>query len=753
MVRQGRLFTSLWSVFTLLLVLVCHSAKAEIYSSPLLREAEGLVDIIPQQSKDLTKNFLSQRRLTSETNMNMVNRDGSADTRSPNSSVEALKILAQAEFNLGNYHASNQYLNEAIELTQQYTLPFLNIDVRILQTHLTWQADGDTQKAKNTLEGLRQDYLAIRNSEQFAKGINYKLTMFEAEIASAENNLERAQALYDAIKPYIDRSNNPRIFIEFHTTVGKHYLEHRLYNRSLSSLLMAYWKAIEENSSAQLAIVNTYLANLFYERKVLDKALDHLSQAADFYGSYQASPKLINLLKMMGDVYFQQGRYNLALVHYFNVLDQERNGSNVENVIDIRLSLAATYLQLYNYSLSEQYLKRAQELLRYTDIPAMKGRSLLLQAGLAYHQAENDQVVEYAEQALDIAVQTEDLELEANAHLLLQMGFERQKNFDFALLHLKHYNRINNILQESLNLINEEAFRQQKEFVEKTLHLEGQQQELVEINHELVTYRRVTMGLIVTFMLLLIWFSRRGVVLQRQKQQLTIVNKELFSHTRSGLSNLRMLNKNLPMNQKGLMEWNVGELINEPLSDRLHFVLIDVPFLRNLYLQHGYKAGLELEQAFGAYMNNRVEAPARIYHYSDANLLYIEPKSEQELTPEDLFNKVQTWINEFEVDKTLNRTVRVGIADYPFLPRAYTAVDDKELLDILLMSASFARNISMKEQSSQWVYFKAIDNAPAASMGRGNVRAACKMAINQGLIKVHSSCKNEDNIKKLLKAN
>ncbi|MGR5542122.1 tetratricopeptide repeat protein, partial [Vibrio campbellii] len=108
-------------VFTLLLVLVCHSAKAEIYSSPLLREAEGLVDIIPQQSKDLTKNFLSQRRLTSETNMNMVNRDGSADTRSPNSSVEALKILAQAEFNLGNYHASNQYLNEAIELTQQYT--------------------------------------------------------------------------------------------------------------------------------------------------------------------------------------------------------------------------------------------------------------------------------------------------------------------------------------------------------------------------------------------------------------------------------------------------------------------------------------------------------------------------------------------------------------------------------------------------------------------------------------------------------
>ncbi|GAL11403.1 hypothetical protein JCM19233_2389 [Vibrio astriarenae] len=52
----------------------------------------------------MTKNFLSQRRLKAETNMNMVNRDGNADTRSPTSSVEALKILAQAEYNLGNYH-------------------------------------------------------------------------------------------------------------------------------------------------------------------------------------------------------------------------------------------------------------------------------------------------------------------------------------------------------------------------------------------------------------------------------------------------------------------------------------------------------------------------------------------------------------------------------------------------------------------------------------------------------------------------
>ncbi|ERB63232.1 hypothetical protein N779_21775 [Vibrio coralliilyticus OCN008] len=93
----------------------------------------------------------------------------------------------------------------------------------------------------------------------------------------------------------------------------------------------------------------------------------------------------------------------------------------------------------------------------------------------------------------------------------------------------------------------------------------------------------------------------------------------------------------------------------------------------------------------------------------------------------------------------------MGMADYPFLPRAYTAINDKELLDILLMSTSAARTLSMKEHSSQWVYLKAIENAPAASLATGNIRKACKHSISQGLIKVHSSYKNEESIKKLLK--
>ena len=175
-----------------------------------------------------------------------------------------------------------------------------------------------------------------------------------------------------------------------------------------------------------------------------------------------------------------------------------------------------------------------------------------------------------------------------------------------------------------------------------------------------------------------------------------------------------MLNANLPSSlqrtQRNFEQWQVGELINEPLSDRLRFVMIDVPFLRNMYLQNGYKAGLELERAFGEFVRNKIDHPARIYHFSDANLLYIEP-SIKPRTAESLFEEIQSWVSEFEPDRKINRIVRVGMANYPFLPRAYTAINDKELLDILLVSTHMARDISMQENKSHWVYLKAIDNA------------------------------------------
>ncbi|MGD8109535.1 tetratricopeptide repeat protein [Vibrio sp. TRT 17S01] len=749
-----------WELWLCLLfgLLSTSTTAADIYSSQMLTEADNLVEIVPNQAKLLTTTYLTQRRLSArgEKSPSSISRDETdSRLRTPGSTIDALKILAQAEFNLGNTRNALLRIQEAEQLTQKYQLPYLSLDVQLLKIRLRWLNDHDAFKANVAIDELEQAYQNIRNPEQLAKGLRYDLTMFKAEVASRDGDLALANQLYSSLKSYLTQSNSATRLIDYHTQVGKHYLINKRYNRALFELLIAYWKAIEENASRELAKVNQLLGQLFYERRVLDKANDHLSQAADFYDNYEHSPVLPTILKMMGDTYYHQGKFNLALVHYFNAIDHERIQQNLESVIELRLALAATYLQLVNYPLAEQYLVRAQDLLEFTDIPSLKSQALLLESGLAYHQKKPELVTDKARQALAIAQQVDDISKQKDAYQLLYLGYELSGKYDRSLTYLKKFNALTNIEKRQLDLISEDAFRQQKEFVEQTLHLVGQKEQLAQTQSEFQKFQQISFALFLFCAVLFMWVLRRGHVMRVQKDEIAILNEDLFTHSRSGLRNLRMLNAKLPasleQSSHKFEKWHVGELIHEPLNDRLRFVMIDVPFLRNMYLQFGYAEGLKLEKAFGDYLNERVEAPARIYHFSDANLLYVEPNADGNTDPEVICNKIQHWILEFAPKRSLNRIVRIGMADYPFLPRAYTAINDKELVDILLMSTGAARTLSMKEHSSQWVYLKAIENAPAASLATGNIRKACKHSINQGLIKVHSSYKNEESIKKLLK--
>ncbi|PMJ88452.1 hypothetical protein [Vibrio sp. 10N.261.55.A7] len=752
------LFMRWMRAFCFIVCLFSISANATVYSSATLNEASSSLDIVPAQAKALTLNYLSQRKLITDPSENpsAMNRDENDSTlRTPASTIDALTILAQAEYKLGNTTAAFTHLNEASQLAEKYRLHYLSLSVKLQHTELVWLQSRQSDKANKAIEDIQLRYTDIKHADQFARVIYYRIFMLKAKIASYDGKIDLANQYFEKVKPYVDSLKSKSTYINYHISVGEHFLNHKLYNHALSMLLISYWQAIEDNSSAQLAAVNRLLARLFYERKVFDIALRHLSQAADFYDNYQSSTVLADVLKQMGDIYFQQSKYNLALVHYFNVIDHERKVNKIENVIDIRLSLAATYLQLFNFSLAEQYLNRAENLLEYASIPTLKAEALLLNAGLAYHKLEPKLVYAYANEALELGVELKDIAIQSEAYQMLYLGHEQSGELDKSLENLKQYNSLSRIQQQSLNLINEEAFRQQKEFVEQTLHLAGQQEELIEINNKFVESRRISWALFTIGVLIFIVLLRRGYVIQKLTMDNKSLSDALSTHSRSTLPNLRMLNDSLPtalaQTSQQLEQWQFGELIYEPLNDRLKFVLIDIPFLRNMYLQNGYEDGLKLEESFGRFLKTKIAPPARIYHFSDANLLYIEPQNKDNTDPEYIFNKVQGWLQEFESEQSLTQIVRIGIADYPFLPRAYTAINDKELIDLLLMSTSVARTLSMKEHSSQWVYLKAIDNAPAASLATGNIRKACKHAINQGLIKVHSSYKNEDSIKKLLK--
>ena len=345
------------------------------FTSPLLVEADKLVNIEPQKASDIASDYLDNRKFIEQTDdrpSNLSRDDTDQRVRTPLSSVNALTILAQAQFNLGHVKNALERLDEAEAMTKQYRLLFLELDIRILKTRLTWLKDGAGATALDALKSIESELEGIRKGQSIANRTSYRIKKLQGEIASAENEFELANHMYQKAGVYIPSDSVSKLSIDYHTAYGTHFLRYRRYNEALSELLLAYWAAIELNSGDQLANINQLLAQLFMQRQVLDKALEHLSQAADFYDSYPDSPVLVDVLKLMGDIYFLQGKYNLALVHYFNVVDHRSFDRNIEKVIDIRISLASTYLQLYNYPLAEQYLTRAQSLLSLSDYPALK---------------------------------------------------------------------------------------------------------------------------------------------------------------------------------------------------------------------------------------------------------------------------------------------------------------------------------------------------------------------------------------------
>ncbi len=751
----------LFRLFGLCCLLFALPLHATILSSALLSEAQQLAEIDPSQARQAATNYLLQRELIERSESDgpsaMSREETDRNIRTPSSSIEAYKIIARANYALGDVSAAIKGLNEALELSQEYQLPYANLDIRLIRNEMIWTGNKNYAAAEEVLNEIEQNLNQNNTVLQRADHLRYRLVMQRALLESYRGDSAGAERLYTQAKEMLKNSHSDSAMVDYYTTVGEFYLNDKRYNLALSELLYGYWQSIESDSGTRLAKVNRLLARLFQERRVYDKAMEYLSQAADFYDSYPNSPVLADVLEQMGDIYFYQGKYNLALVHYFNVLDHESTSKSISRMIKIRLSLAATYLQLFNYALAEQYLDSATELLGYADIPALKARAALLHSGLAYHQSDSKSVIKHATQALnfiEISPGSNNF-IKQQSYRFLGLGYEQAGEYQLSLQANKQYARLVKLEQVQLNQISEDAFRQQKEFAEQTIHNAGLTERLAQVETEHRKFQKISFVLFITVLVMFLFIMRRGMIIQRQASQMKILRNDLFTHSRSRLNNLRMLNvklsRSLQKSSDTFEQWQLGELIHEPLNDRLRFVMIDLPFLRSMYVLNGYQAGLDLERAFGEFLAEKIKAPARLYHFSDANLLYIEPNADRDSSAEMMFSKFQTWIDEFAAQHDINRTIRMGISDYPFLPRAYTAINDSELLDLLLLATHVAREISLKDKQSHWVFLKAIDNAPAASFATGDIRKACRHAINQGLIKIHSSCKNEDDIKKILK--
>ncbi len=564
----------LFRLIGFLCLLLAQPLHATILSSALLNEAQQLAEIDPVQAKQAAKNYLLQRELTERQDngspSSMSREETDRSIRTPSSTIEAHKIIAQADYTMGNIRSAINNLDEAERLANEYQLPYMNLDVQLMRNQMIWMYDKNYAAAEENLDQIEKQIEDANPVLQRTDSVHYRLVMQRALLAANSGDSVNADRLYAQAKTMLKDNRSDLILIDYHTAVGEFYLNDKKYNLALSELLYGYWQSIESDSGARLAKVNRLLARLFQERRVYDKAIEYLSQAADFYDSYPSSPILADVLEQMGDIYFYQGKFNLALVHYFNVLDHDSTSKNINRIIKIRLSLAATYLQLYNYALAEQYLDRSMDLLAYADLPQLEAKAALLQSGLAYHQNESRNVINNAKKALDLIEKAPDDTgfIKQQSYRLLGLGYEQAGEYQLSLQAYKKYTSLVRLEQKQLNQISEDAFRQQKEFAEQSIHYVGQADKLAQVEMEHRKFQKISFALFITVLVMFLFIMRRGVIMQRQTSQIDKLRNDLFTHSRSRLRNLRMLNvklsRSLKKSSDTFEQWQMGELIHEP---------------------------------------------------------------------------------------------------------------------------------------------------------------------------------------------
>ncbi|WP_413284987.1 tetratricopeptide repeat protein [Vibrio sp. MA40-2] len=701
----------------------------------------------------IAQQYLENRVLTAQGDPSLQSHSSRDDTdvtlRTPNSSINALQVIAKAKYILADYRGALSHVDQAIALASSYHLPHQKISIQLLKIEFLWRLTHEKNKIYSLLSDV-EEQLEEKENTILATQLKYRLLMFKAEMAAFEQNDSQVQNYFDQALNYLNMYDQVELFINYQLTLGKYYLANKNFNQALYQLLSGYWSAIEKDKPALLAKINRVMADLFINKSVLDKALEHLSQAADFYDNYENSSILDSILKKMADIYYAQGKYNLALVHYFNILDSENINRDIKSVIKLRLDLSKTYLQLYNYSLAEQYLQRANTLLNYAKLDNLQAESYLLSSELEFLKSNLEKSMSLANEALLIGQKTNDHDIQLQAYLLLTKTNENSKNYAAAYNYGKKYNELITNKQKSLLTISENDFKEQKLFIEQSLHYKNQTKLLALSNEEQIRARYTTVILFVLSLLIFALFVRRGVINKKMRNQLSELYNDHYTHPRSGLRNFRLLNVKLPssleQSSANFEQWKSGDLIKEPLHDKLRFIMVDLSCVRTTYLQKGYNAGLQLEAEFGDFIKAKLQSPVRLYHFSDGMFLYVEPNTNPNKTSSELFEQINQWIIEFKPDMKLDRTIKAGIADYPFLPKAYTAINDKELIDILLMASNLARLQHQQYGGNQWVSLRAIENAPAASFASGDIRSACLVAIEKGLIKIDSSTKIEENI-------
>lgn len=707
-----------------------------------LQQAQSLVQTDPARCVQITSAFLTR---AANNPQQIISNRQEFGYREPilnystiAQSVGAYLLKGECLLQLGQYQATQQALDKAMDLADKENLPELKAHGLYLKIR-SQLLKPDHQSSSRPLLSELEEQLTAPNLKQSQLQIYSRLLHTSYDIDNQQ--LEDAKVHLAEARNWAAKAGYPLASAWVSAISGDLYRALQQPQLALGEYIDAQQQARNLNDPLFLGLLSNQIVKLYQQEQEPQKALQYANEAANYFHSIGNPSLLCDSLIVLARLNRDQGDLNLALVYFFNALDLIDEGSNRPQSSLLKYEIGKTYLQSGNLSLASNYLNAARQSHELNDAKEPLIDTLLLLGELYLKKQEAAIAILQLENARALADQIGDTRRQYEVFRLLSLAYEQKGFLRQALDSYKRFHRLGEEVRQQEIAQEQAAIRDNYVHVERVQHIKELEQQLSQSQHQQERYlwSSITTSLLLALFIYLfftLWLKLRTARLQAKR-----TGEALLIEPRSGLANWQRLMNRWPreMAKRQLKSerWYLSEEPTSEFDDKLHYLLFRVPFLLNVREQHGYQASSEIEQAFGAYIETLTPQDGRIYDLREGHLLYVVPQRHV-ANLHQLAGDLLIAIAAFPCNYPIDRRVSLGIVSHPFLPKAATALDHHGLFDLCYLALSGAIQLSEKHQQNVWLELAAIDCQQAAFFN-GDVWQCALMAIDKGLVKVNSS--------------
>ncbi len=268
------------------------------------------------------------------------------------------------------------------------------------------------------------------NSEDFNQGY----ALFEKGVSSYNNgDFELAIDQFNQAEDIFSTLSG-NLNLTAYTSLWRGLANYYLLNYDIAKVdfLLAIDEAIKKNYHDIIVSAYTYLAHSFYSIDNWSEAYDYYQKAFLHARRYKQLVYLPGIYEGLGNIELGWGRYDTALQNYNLSLEYAEQQQAEENIVKILISIGGVHHARNDFNAAiEQY----EELLLRANISLSPFYCTLLNSiGMAYFGlGNNDQALVYYQQAMDIAIQQDNIIEIIRINIHMGGVYFRQNKFKKAL--------------------------------------------------------------------------------------------------------------------------------------------------------------------------------------------------------------------------------------------------------------------------------------------------------------------------------